>query len=550
MALIKHHKIVSALPAQLEADAMYFVRKGEGFEVHLTNSTGIVVAYPANYVTNADARMTKLDGIQAGAQVNTVTSVAGRTGVVTLAKADVELNNVDNTSDANKPVSTAQQTALNLKANLASPTFTGTPRVPTPASSTNSTQIASTAFVQAVVAALVNGAPGALNELNELAAAMGNDPDFATTMINALALKAPLASPELTGNPTAPTQAATDNDTSIATTAFVRAAMGLFGVGASTASSLETAENWIGQRFKGWNSAAPGAPSASTAAVGFDLGYGANRRFQAAITGEQDFKFRYTIDPTVADSWRTVWHTGNLVKQASPADTTAGALMAVGAFGLGREVHPGSVYITDADALLATGDYAVGATWVGSPTPGTAGSNQGSLRHIANFQTTAYAKQEWTSLNLTVQRSMIRNKVNGVWGPWREVFHTGNILGTVSQSGGVPTGAIIERGSNANGEYVRFADGTQWCWHRVTKAALPISTAMSGGFRTAGQAWTFPAVFAGTPRVTPTAIDMTAFGAAAWGVLPDSAGFIFTSVTSQAAADRIVDLVAVGRWSN
>ena len=55
-----------------------------------------------------------------------VQSVAGRTGAVTLAKADVGLGNVDNTSDANKPVSTAQQTALNLKAPLASPTFTGT----------------------------------------------------------------------------------------------------------------------------------------------------------------------------------------------------------------------------------------------------------------------------------------------------------------------------------------------------------------------------------------------------------------------------------------
>jgi hypothetical protein len=57
---------------------------------------------------------------------NLVTSVAGKTGVVTLVKGDVGLGNVDNTSDANKPISTATQTALDLKANLASPTFTGT----------------------------------------------------------------------------------------------------------------------------------------------------------------------------------------------------------------------------------------------------------------------------------------------------------------------------------------------------------------------------------------------------------------------------------------
>lgn len=63
------------------------------------------------------AERTKLSGVAAGAQVNTVTSVAGRTGAVTLAKADVGLSNVDNTSDASKPVSTATQTALNSKAN-------------------------------------------------------------------------------------------------------------------------------------------------------------------------------------------------------------------------------------------------------------------------------------------------------------------------------------------------------------------------------------------------------------------------------------------------
>jgi hypothetical protein len=76
-----------------------------------------------------------------------VQSVAGRTGAVTLAKADVGLGNVDNTSDANKPVSTATQTALNLKANLASPTFTGTPAAPTAAAGTNTTQLATTAHV-------------------------------------------------------------------------------------------------------------------------------------------------------------------------------------------------------------------------------------------------------------------------------------------------------------------------------------------------------------------------------------------------------------------
>lgn len=66
-------------------------------------------------------------------------------------KADVGLGSVDNTADSAKPVSTAQQTALNLKANLVSPTFTGTPTAPTALADTNTTQIATTAFVQSAM---------------------------------------------------------------------------------------------------------------------------------------------------------------------------------------------------------------------------------------------------------------------------------------------------------------------------------------------------------------------------------------------------------------
>ncbi|MCO5071151.1 MAG: hypothetical protein M9944_08095 [Rhizobiaceae bacterium] len=73
----------------------------------------------------------------------------------------------------------------------------------------------------AIVALITDSAPGTLDTLNELAAALGDDPDFATTMANALALKAPLASPTLTGTPAAPTASAGTNTTQIATTANV-----------------------------------------------------------------------------------------------------------------------------------------------------------------------------------------------------------------------------------------------------------------------------------------------------------------------------------------
>ena len=100
-----------------------------------------------------------------------------------------------------------------------------TPKAPTPAAGNNTTQIATTAFVQAALTALINGAPATLDTLKEIAAAINNDPKFSTTINNALALKAPLSSPALTGTPTAPTAAQSVNNTQIATTAFVKSAI-------------------------------------------------------------------------------------------------------------------------------------------------------------------------------------------------------------------------------------------------------------------------------------------------------------------------------------
>ncbi|MFP1880132.1 hypothetical protein ACLEE3_16525 [Lonsdalea quercina] len=105
------------------------------------------------------------------------------------------------------------------------PTFSGMPKAPTPASDSNSDQLATTAFVKSVVAALVDGSPAALDTLKELSVALGNDPHFATTITNSIAQKAPLNSPALSGIPTAPTAEQSVNTTQIATTAFVKSAI-------------------------------------------------------------------------------------------------------------------------------------------------------------------------------------------------------------------------------------------------------------------------------------------------------------------------------------
>ncbi len=100
-------------------------------------------------------------------------------------------NSTSETLAATSKAVKAVMDETNKKAPLNSPALTGTPTTPTARQGTNNTQIASTAFVMAAIAALVDSSPDALNTLNELAAALGNDPNFATTMTNALAGKQP-----------------------------------------------------------------------------------------------------------------------------------------------------------------------------------------------------------------------------------------------------------------------------------------------------------------------------------------------------------------------
>ncbi len=157
----------------------------------------------------------------------------------TLDKSVVGLSNVDNTSDANKPISTATATSIATKANvshthtqsevtslvsdlalkapLASPDLTGTPTAPTATAGTNTTQLATTAYVRTAVDNLVGAAPGALDTLDELAAALGDDANYATTITTALATKAStshthgVADLTATGTPSSTTYLRGDN---------------------------------------------------------------------------------------------------------------------------------------------------------------------------------------------------------------------------------------------------------------------------------------------------------------------------------------------------
>ncbi|WDB44927.1 tail fiber protein [Escherichia albertii] len=190
-------------------------------------------------------------------------------GITQLSSAT---NSTSETLAATSKAVKAVMDETNKKAPLNSPALTGTPTTPTAPKGTNNTQIANTAFVMAAIAALVDSSPDALNTLNELAAALGNDPNFATTMTNMLAGKQPkdatltalagLATaadrfPYFTGNDTASLATLTKVGRDIlakATVAAVIEYLGLRELGTSGEKIplLSTANTWTNrQTFSG-----------------------------------------------------------------------------------------------------------------------------------------------------------------------------------------------------------------------------------------------------------------------------------------------------------
>ena len=136
-----------------------------------------------------------------------------------------------------------------------------------------------------------------------------------------------------------------------------------------------------------------------------------------------------------------------------------------------------------------------------------------------------------------------------------EFFRRSNILGTVSQSGGVPTGAIIERGSNANGEYVRWADGTQETRRKVTiSVAINIASA-SVYVNTFGE-YLFAAEFIEPPCVTYNVTHNDSSSNLIWTASwlghsttsAQSAGRYLISNATRATASLTIEIVAKGRW--
>ncbi len=259
------------------------------------------------------------------------------------------------------------------------------------------------------------------------------------------------------------------------------------------------------------------ATPADTASLLFQTGF--SGRAEMGTAGSDDFSIKVSPD---GSTWTTALTlaaasgqvqmgqglvvtgalSGTAVMQ-SATDATAGRLLALsatqGAFGLGAAYGP---QLANLDATSTPGGLYFFN--IGGGTTGTSpGFNAGSVLVMHSIGAGVQAPVQ-IALERTASAGRLawRNSQGGVWGAWRTALGRGEILGTVSQSGGVPTGALMETGSNANGRYYRYADGRQVCEHGLT-AASGATTADGALFRSGNISWTYPAVFVGgtTPQI-------------------------------------------------
>ncbi|AXI44766.1 hypothetical protein C1J03_01185 [Sulfitobacter sp. SK012] len=154
--------------------------------------------------------------------------------------------------------------------------------------------------------------------------------------------------------------------------------------------------------------------------------------------------------------------------QGATDDTTAQRLLRVGSFGLGNRV----VRYNASDDLDGLRDLSalVGNT-LNNAVPVNSPTNNGAFVGLTAALNATRGAQFMIE-TVSDQGAFFRVDNNG-WSDWRRVVDSGNMVGTVSQDAGTPTGAVIESGNTANGDYIRYADGTQW----ATNSNAPITTA-------------------------------------------------------------------------
>jgi hypothetical protein len=189
------------LTGDVEASGVTFDGTGN---VSLTTVIGTGAIVNADVNASAQVAYSKLNltNTIVDADVNASAAIAWSKIAPSATVSTTELGYLDGVTSAIQTqldAKLATATASSTYAPLASPALTGVPTAPTAAANTNTTQVATTAYVQTEITDLIAAAPGALDTLNELATALGNDAAFSTTVTNSLATKLPLAGGTMSG---------------------------------------------------------------------------------------------------------------------------------------------------------------------------------------------------------------------------------------------------------------------------------------------------------------------------------------------------------------
>ncbi|OPE28021.1 phage tail protein [Pseudomonas aeruginosa] len=179
------------------------------------------------------------------------------------------------------------------------------------------------------------------------------------------------------------------------------------------------------------------------------------------------------------------------------------------------------------------------------------GNGYGSLREFSDGDTVPVALGGTGAATAAGARTSIglgSAAVRAALGSTGALYSRDSILGAVSQSSGVPTGAVIDRGSNANGEYVRFADGTQVCW---AERALTVTTAAAGSIHVDGAPanglWAYPATFSSPPNTHCNARHGGMWANALVATQNSVTSIVMSTVARSSVAVNVA-FTAIGRW--
>ncbi|MDR8383961.1 phage tail protein [Pseudomonas sp. JL2] len=236
----------------------------------------------------------------------------------------------------------------------------------------------------------------------------------------------------------------------------------------------------------------------------------------------------------------------------SAADTTAGRVLKVGDHGIGTGDAPTGN--TPAGKVLNTliGN-SMFATTDASPSDFPASLGFGTFPmgiHLSRSPNLAAQFVMTASTNPT-SGCYFRAKADGTWQNFRRVYTANDVVGTVSQAGGVPTGAIVESGSNANGYYVKFADGTMICARTDAYPTLDVNITSGTMFRSAAispVAWAVS--FISTPRVMVSSSSSSGVGWISKGgsATASSTPLVYEIELVSATRSVSIEYFGFGRW--